>query len=207
MSERQSILNSLKFNGEMTANEASEQTGLTSMGARGHLERLEQAKLVKFREIKEGRGRPKRYWSLTETGHQQFPQQYDHLSIEMIESVKELFGEEGLAKLIQARENKALSKYQHAVASQQDEASIIEALAQERTKEGYMAQVIATDTNEWQLVEHHCPICAAADTCQGFCESELSVFQQTLGDQFSVERTEHLLSDGQRCRYTIKKKD
>ena len=207
MSERQSILNSLKFNGELTANEASEQTGLTSMGARGHLERLEQAKLVKFREIKEGRGRPKRYWSLTEAGHQQFPQQYDHLSIEMIENVKELFGEDGLAKLIQARENKALSKYQQAVASQQDESSIIEALAQERTKEGYMAQVIATDQNEWQLVEHHCPICAAADTCQGFCESELSVFQQTLGDQFSVERTEHLLSEGQRCRYTIKKKD
>jgi predicted ArsR family transcriptional regulator len=207
MSERQSILNCLKFNGELTAIEAAEHTGLTSMGARGHLERLELSGLVTFREVKEGRGRPKRYWSLTSNGHQQFPQQYDHLSIEMIENVKDLFGSEGLAKLINAREDKALGKYQAAVAQHDTATEKLEALARERTKEGYMAEVIATDKNEWQLVEHHCPICAAAETCQGFCESELTVFQKSLGDSFQVTRTEHLLSDGQRCRYKIEKKD
>ena len=68
-----------------------------------------------------------------------------------------------------------------------------------------MAEVIATDGG-WQLTEHHCPICAAAETCQGFCDSELDVFQQALGTGYQVTRTEHLLSQGERCRYEIKLK-
>jgi predicted ArsR family transcriptional regulator len=206
MSERQSILNCLKIHGELTAAEASVHSGLTSMGARGHLERLEQLGLVQFKELKQGRGRPRRYWHLTQSGHQQFPQQYDHLSIELIDNVRTLFGQEGLDKLIRAREDKAFDKYQTAIHNQNSDELKIKVLAEERTKEGYMADVIATDANQWELVEHHCPICAAADTCQGFCESELNVFQKSLGNDFTVTRTEHLLSDGQRCRYLITKK-
>lgn len=206
MSERQSILNALKTRGELTATDAAELTGLTSMGARGHLERLEQQTLVTFREQASGRGRPKRFWYLTAQGHDQFPQQYDHLSVEMIQNVREIFGEEGLAKLIDARKEKALTKYRTAVDVNSTEIEKISALAEERTKEGYMAEVIATDSNSWELVEHHCPICAAAETCQGFCDSELTVFQESLGEQFTVERSEHLLNEGQRCRYTITKK-
>lgn len=205
MSERQSILNCLKTQGEVTAQEAADQTGLTSMGARGHLERLEQQQLVTFREVREGRGRPKRYWSLTSLGHQQFPQQYDHLSIELLENIKQLFGQPGLDQLIQARQEKARQKYTGQVERQSDPVAKIQALAEERTKEGYMAEVIATDKAEWQLVEHHCPICAAAATCQGFCDSELQVFRESLGSEFNVERSEHLLNEGQRCRYIIKK--
>ncbi len=206
MSERQNILNSLKTKGELTAAQAADEAGLTSMGARGHLERLEQNGLVQYREKKIGRGRPKRLWFLTAQGHQQFPQQYDHLSIELIDNVKEIFGQAGLEKLIQAREDKALIKYISALESHPSAEQKIHQLAQERTNEGYMAEVIVTDGG-WQLTEHHCPICAAAETCQGFCDSELAVFQQSLGEAFTVEREEHLLSEGERCRYQIKLKD
>ena len=203
MSERKNILNSLKTHGELTAAEAAEQAGLTSMGARGHLERLEQKGLVSFRETKAGRGRPKRYWFLTDQGHQQFPQQYDQLSIELINNIQELFGEQGLEQLIALRETKSLAKYQQSVNDQSSASEKIQALAAERTREGYMAEVIATDGG-WQLVEHHCPICAAAESCQVFCQSELSVFRLSLGEQFEVTRQEHLLSGGERCRYLIK---
>jgi predicted ArsR family transcriptional regulator len=32
------------------------------------------------------------------------------------------------------------------------------------------------------LVENHCPICAAAQTCQGLCRDELELFQALLPD-------------------------
>lgn len=207
MSERQSILNCLKMRGELTAAEAAAEIGLTSMGARGHLERLNAQGLTLFREEKAARGRPKRLWYLSKTGHEQFPQQYDHLSIELIDNVRSIFGQSGLDQLIQAREQKALRKYSVAVSETETDSDKISALAGQRTKEGYMAEVIATDKGRWELIEHHCPICAAAQTCQGFCESELTVFQQSLGDNFVVTRTEHLLTQGQRCRYSITKKN
>jgi len=206
MSERQSILHCLKTQGELTAADTAEKIGLTSMGARGHLERLEAQGLVTFREEKAGRGRPKRLWYLTQIGHQQFPQQYDHLSVELIDNVRTIFGQSGLNQLIKAREQKALDKYTNALKDLDSDFDKVKALAHQRTQEGYMAEVIATDNNSWQLIEHHCPICAAAETCQGFCESELSVFQKTFGNHYEITRSEHLLTEGQRCRYNITKK-
>jgi predicted ArsR family transcriptional regulator len=55
------------------------------------------------------------------------------------------------------------------------------------------------------LIEDHCPICAAAETCQGFCRSELAIFQKTLGEDVEITREEHLLSGGRRCTYRIRK--
>ena len=55
----------------------------------------------------------------------------------------------------------------------------------------------------WLLVENHCPICVAARKCQGFCRSELQIFQAALGDENVVERREHLISGDRRCAYSI----
>lgn len=206
MSERQTILNALKTQGPLTAADAAEAAGLTSMGARGHLERLEQQGLVTYHESIEGRGRPRRYWSLTETGHQLFPQHYDHLSIELINNVRELFGEQGLAKVVAARRQKAEKKYTRYLASQDDADAKLRELARLRSQEGYMAELNVTDTDEWELIEHHCPICTAAKQCPGLCSAELDVFRSSLGAAYDVTRQEHLLSDGERCRYRIKAK-
>jgi predicted ArsR family transcriptional regulator len=53
------------------------------------------------------------------------------------------------------------------------------------------------------LIEHHCPICAAAKTCQGFCRSELEVFRDVLGPNVSVERESHIVAGAPRCVYRV----
>ena len=76
-------------------------------------------------------------------------------------------------------------------------------LADLRTAEGYMASWSAEPDGSFLLIESHCPICAAAETCQGFCRSELAVFRGLLGPDVRVERVEYLLTDGRRCAYRI----
>ena len=66
---------------------------------------------------------------------------------------------------------------------------------------------ITGDPDDLLLIEHHCPICEAAEACAGFCRAELGVFRAVLGDGVSVERTEHLLSGGARCAYRIRPVD
>jgi predicted ArsR family transcriptional regulator len=51
-------------------------------------------------------------------------------------------------------------------------------------------------------VENHCPICAAARACQGFCRSELALFEMLLAPA-RVVRVEHLLEGARRCAYRI----
>jgi len=59
------------------------------------------------------------------------------------------------------------------------------------------------DGDAFLLLEHHCPICAAATACQGFCRSELEIFRDALGRDAVVERVEHLLAGARRCAYRI----
>ena len=80
----------------------------------------------------------------------------------------------------------------------------LEALAQVRTEEGYMAEIRKEGEGSYLLVENHCPIRAAANACQGFCSTELDLFRSVLGPGVSVERAEHIIKGDQRCVYLIK---
>jgi predicted ArsR family transcriptional regulator len=62
---------------------------------------------------------------------------------------------------------------------------------------------VSKDRGGFLLVENHCPICAAARVCQGFCRSELELFREVLGPGVEVERTEHVLAGGRRCAYRV----
>jgi predicted ArsR family transcriptional regulator len=76
-------------------------------------------------------------------------------------------------------------------------------LARIRTEEGYMAEV-RRDGEGFLFIESHCPICAAANACQGFCSTELELFRAVLGKSASVERSEHILAGDRRCVYRVK---
>jgi len=206
MSARDDILTLLKQSTPVTAAEVGKATGLTSMGARGHLERLERDGLVHWHEEVAGRGRPRRLWQLTQAGHDRFPDRHDNLTVELLNHIRTLFGDEGLDRLIDEREKTQRERYGQSLAEAESDDEKVRRLAQERSREGYMAEVIATDGG-WELIEHHCPICAAAESCQNFCRSELAVFREAMGPDYVVEREEHLMQDGQRCRYRIRHRE
>jgi predicted ArsR family transcriptional regulator len=71
-----------------------------------------------------------------------------------------------------------------------------------RSEEGYLAESKSEKDGSFLLIENHCPICAAAKTCQGFCRSELDIFRALMPD-CAVERVDHLLAGARRCAYRI----
>jgi predicted ArsR family transcriptional regulator len=66
-----------------------------------------------------------------------------------------------------------------------------------------MAEVLPDGPASFLLVENHCPICAAATACQGFCATEIDLFRAVLGPDVSVERVEHILAGDRRCAYRV----
>jgi len=198
------ILLHLKTHGPSTAQAIADAFGMTLMGIHKALTGLGDGGWVQFEDVVEGRGRPKRYFSLTGAGHSRFPDRHAELNAEIIDSVRDVFGDAGLDKLIAEREARQRERY--AEAAQGTLAEKVAKLADARTAEGYMARV-EKDNAGFVLVEDHCPICAAAETCQGFCRSELSLFREILGNKASVERIEHLMAGGRRCTYRIRALD
>jgi predicted ArsR family transcriptional regulator len=199
------VLYLLKTRGPQSAQTLAGLLGLTSMGARRQLEAAQEKGYAAFEDVADKVGRPSRRWHLTAAGHARFPDRHADLTLQMITQVRALFGEAGLERLIAAREQDSEALYRAALEqAPPDLAGKAEALAAVRETEGYMAEVQAQDDGSLLLVENHCPICAAATACQGFCRSELQVFQRVLGDGCTVERDEHLLSGARRCAYRIR---
>jgi predicted ArsR family transcriptional regulator len=204
MNTADQVLFLLKTRGPRTAQQLAGLLDLTSMGARRHLEAAQERGLVTFEDVAEKVGRPARRWLLTDAGHGRFPDRHADLTLQLITQVRALFGEEGLDKLISAREQASEAFYRDTIGPDAGLPERVQALALARDVEGYMAEVEAQGDGSLLLVENHCPICAAASDCQNFCRSELEVFQRVLGPACSVVREEHILAGERRCAYRIK---
>ena len=205
-STNERILFRLKTCGAQTADGLARYLDMTPVGARQHLNKLLEHSLVTYEDVREEVGRPKRYWSISEQGQQQFPDTHAQLTIELLDSIRSVFGEDGLGQLITQREGETLKRYQAGLASEKTLKAKVRQLAALRDAEGYMADWEQREDGSFLLLENHCPICAAAQQCQGFCQSELEVFQKALGKSASVERTDYILDGARRCAYAIRPK-
>jgi predicted ArsR family transcriptional regulator len=198
------LLYELKSRGPQSATTLAAACAITPMGAHKQLQALSAQGLVAFHDEAQGVGRPRRIWTLTDAGHGRFPDRHGDLAVQLLRHAAERLGPQALDTLIDAREAEAEKLYRQRLASANSLAERVRALAEVRRQEGYMARAEPAAEGGWLLVEDHCPICAAATQCQGFCRSELALFQRCLGPDAQVERTEHLLSGARRCAYRIR---
>src|SRR5215472_13342505 len=197
------LLYTLKSRGPLAAGAVAQALGITVVGVRQHLAKLHADGLVDFADQAGEIGRPKRVWRLTAKGHGRFPDTHGDLTVNLIGAIRSVFGEAGLDLLIEARQELALVAYRKALEPCSGFEDRVRTVVRLRTEEGYMADFEAEPDGSFLLIENHCPICAAAKTCQGFCRSELELFRAVFGAETSVMRQEHLLSDGRRCVYRV----
>ena len=202
MKTHKKIIELLKNQGAMTAKNLAAELKVTTMGIRQHMLQLESDGDVSFADKKTIRGRPTRYWSLTPQSNSHFPDGHEVLTLQLIESVKSVFGESGIDKLIEHREQVSLLAYDSVMSSHQDLKGKLMALASIRSEEGYMATVVEEDGFYW-LLENHCSICAAASQCVDFCRSELQLFKTLLQDLATISREEHIIAGARRCAYKV----
>ncbi len=203
MTSDEELLLLLKTTGPLTASELSARLRLAPQGLRRRLEALAAAGQIAAATERAGVGRPRKRWHLAPAGEARFPDGHDLLATELIDTIRAELGAATLDRLIERREVAQRARYQAALAGKRGLKARAVALAQLRSAEGYMAEVREDESGGLLLVEHHCPICAAAKTCQGFCRSELQVFRDLLGP--GVERESHILAGAPRCVYRVKR--
>lgn len=202
---RRALAKLLKMEGPIDSAQLAERLGLTAMAVRQHLYALQREGLVTHETRPVPIGRPAKFWRLTPEADRMFPEAYAELSVALINSVKDAFGDEGLERVLTSRCARQKSDYDKRIRPGDSLEKKLRELAKIRTEEGYMAE-IRKDNGGYLLVENHCPICAAANACQGFCSTELELFRSVLGPSVDVERAEHIIKGDQRCVYRVKPK-
>ena len=196
------LLMHLKVQGPLRTQQVAEVLAVSRQAAAQRLARLSREALVEERLERVGRGRPARRWALTAKADAQFPDTHAQVTVELIDAVREEFGQPGLDRLVSRRAQTTARSYEMAMAQVTGLEARLDKLCALRTAEGYMATWRRESDGSYALIEHHCPICAAARACKGFCIRELALFQALLAPA-KVKRSEHILAGARRCAYRI----
>jgi predicted ArsR family transcriptional regulator len=199
---RRAIVKRLKADGPLDSARIARRLGLTPMAVRQHLYALQREKLVTAEERRGPRGRPAKYWRLTRDADRLFPDAYAELSVALIGALGDTFGASGLQRVLESRCAAQRAAYRARIPASAPLGEKLRLLAKQRSEEGYMAEV-RRDGDGYLFIENHCPICAAASVCQGFCATELDLFRDVLGSGVTVERGEHIVSGDRRCVYRV----
>jgi len=200
---RRAIIKLLKTEGAMDSAQLGQRLGLTAMAVRQHLYTLQREKFVTAEERPVPLGRPAKYWRLTREADRLFPDAYAELSVALLDALGDAFGPAGVKRVIESRCARQRTAYEQRIPASASSEEKLRQLARVRTEEGYMAEVRPGEDGSYLFIENHCPICAAATVCRGFCDTELDLFRAVLGRNVQVERVEHIVSGDRRCAYRI----
>lgn len=199
---RRAIVKLLKTEGPLDSSRLARHLRLTPMAVRQHLYALQQENLVTAEERPVPLGRPAKHWQLTPEANRLFPDAYAELTLALVGAVEKAFGPAGTQRVLESRCAVQQAAYRARIPASASLEEKLRALARVRTEEGYMAEV-TREGDGFLFVERHCPICAAASACQGFCATELDLFRAVLGRGVRVERTEHIIAGDRRCAYQM----
>jgi predicted ArsR family transcriptional regulator len=199
---RRAIVRLLKQDGPLDSASLARRLRLTPMAVRQHLYQLQREKLVAAEERPVPLGRPAKHWQLTREADRLFPDAYAELTLALIGAVGDTLGPAAMQRVLDARSAAQCAVYRLRIPKSAPLDRKLRELARVRTEEGYMAEV-RRERDGFLFVENHCPICAAANACQGFCSTEMELFRRVLGPGIAIERTEHIVSGARRCVYRI----
>src|SRR4051794_20238656 len=101
----------LKTKGPQSSQALARTLEVTKEAARQHLLRMAQEGLVLATSDIRGVGRPVQVWRLTAQAQKRFPDTHANLAVNMIDSVRALFGPQGVDALISRREQESRVRY------------------------------------------------------------------------------------------------
>lgn len=200
---RAGILYSLKQEGPSDSQTLASRLRISAMAVRQHLYALHSEKLVTYEEEPRPFGRPAKVWRLMLAADRFFSDGHAELAVDLLDSVRSLFGNDGLNRLFSERAKRLGGAFKKHIPKRGSLRERLEAMAGILNSQGFLAEVETLDDDALLLVENHCPIRAAATAYGGCCSSEQEIFERLFGPEIKVERIEHLLKGTRRCAYRV----
>ncbi len=200
---RRRILTLLKEKGELTADELADLLGISAVAVRRHLTKLERDQLVAYREVQRGMGRPSFVYELGEAADNFFPRRYQELALDVLVTVKDLYGNEAVDQVFEKRSRQIIDRYRRQVNGNSLE-DRLEQLTKLREADGYMSSWQEIEEGSYILREANCPIMHVAETCDSACNQDMILLEDLLDAK--VTRTDHLVAGGGACCYQVRAK-
>lgn len=200
---KEKLLKVLKKNGEQTIKQLTEHFSISEIALRRHVQELVREEFVVRQKNHKEIGRPFYTYMLTDKGHDTFPTHERAMSLELLEDLEELYGEEAVTAVL----NKWLEREKSLLESEADTDNFdekVKRIAQVREELGYMVEVSKTEEGDYTLKHYNCPVFTVACAYNQLCKKEMKV----LGSIFSeseVETTSMITKGDNYCKLKIRR--
>src|SRR5262245_20702124 len=198
---RREILKLLKRRGPLPVEDLAEALAITVSGARQHLAGLEKDGVVTYQRVRQGPGRPRHLYELTDEGDALFPRNYAELTNELLGYVQEhdpTLLDQLFVRRAQRRVRSAQKRMEGLALPDK-----VRELARILDEEGYYAELQELEDGRFRIVERNCLVKDVAARYAQACTSELN-FVRKLLPEADVTRSTHLLNQQPCCAYDIR---
>jgi predicted ArsR family transcriptional regulator len=173
--------------GPVTASTLGERVGLTPAAIRRHLDALLAEGMIEVRkarvpQTRRGRGRPAKWFAITDAGRSAFVHAYDDLAAGALRFLAEKAGEHAVAEFAR-RQIADLERRYLPVVRDAPPHQRVRTLAEALSGDGYAAAAAKAPQpgGGEQLCQHHCPVAHVAAEFPQLCEAETEAFSRLLG--------------------------
>jgi DeoR family suf operon transcriptional repressor len=197
---RQAVLMALKRRGDARVEELATDLEITVSAMRQHLASLAGDGLVDHTESRDGRGRPRHVYFLTERGDALFPRNYAEITNELLSYVDDA-DHELLEKVFRRRRDRRIRQAKARLVGMSF-GERVEELGRILDEDGYLATVEALEDGSYRIVEHNCAIFGIARRYGQACSSEIEFIRSVLPEAH-VARVSHIVSGERHCAYMV----
>nr|WP_312881581.1 metalloregulator ArsR/SmtB family transcription factor [Thermomonospora cellulosilytica] len=171
--------------GPITASALGERVGLTPAAVRRHLDALLAEGMIEVRrarpQARRGRGRPAKWFAITDAGRSAFVHAYDDLASAALRFLAEKAGSAAVAEFARRQIADLERRYRPVVRAAPPQQRV-RVLAEALSADGYAAAAAeAPRAGGQQLCQHHCPVAHVAAEFPQLCEAETEAFSRLLG--------------------------
>ena len=185
--QRLEIVNALKRSRGLSVNELVNRMRMSYMGIKQHCLTLQRDGYLDTWRRPQRMGRPEMVYRLTRRAHDLFQADSNRFTLELLESVQQMYGSNAPEKLLyNLFEKKTASVKEKIKGATVGERA--KSLARIRDLEGYMSQFV-TDNGGPQILECHTPLQNILDKYPIIGRFEQEMFEQVLGTRVRRQET------------------
>jgi len=185
--QRLEIVNALKRSRGLSVNELVDRMRMSYMGIKQHCLTLQRDGYLDTWRRPQRMGRPEMVYRLTRRAHDLFQADSNRFTLELLESVQQMYGSNAPEKLLyNLFEKKTASVREKIKGATVGERA--KSLARIRDLEGYMSQFV-TDDGGPQILECHTPLQNILDKYPIIGRFEQEMFEQVLGTRVRRQET------------------
>lgn len=199
LSTRDVILEAIKQANEATVEYLAEASDVSPVTVRHHLNSLQAEGLLETRSVRRKVGRPYYVYSLTNKGHELFPQRYVRLSSRLLDELKTRFPAETVSELFSSVVEHVVDEHRQQLAGLSFEQRL-DYLLKLLAEEGFLASW-ELEEDGYHLIEYSCPYYSIGQRHSEVCTFDLQLMQIVLDTE--VKQHSCMLDGDACCQFTF----